>query len=381
MTIYNLYLDARYKDAQLKVRVTTGRKGARKTTLIPTGIFIDPKDWDDRRKRDKRNNSNNTRIFALCGEIDKYLNKCKDDGRKPDTQALKRLISGEDDGESFMAYYCKFRDTKSARTWEIYEATRKKLEAFGASSLTFEDFDAKTLKRFDDFLAKNSPSPNARAIHLRNIRAVFNAAIADEITECYPFRKFKITYEPTRKRSVSVDMMRHIIFDDCQFPRERDIFVLIFLLWGINMVDLSRLTTSSIVDGRLEYRRAKTGKLYSVKIEPEAMAIIDKYHKEGSDKLITFLGDYADYRNYNFRIDERLKKMYGGGISAYWARHTFATLLAELDTPIDTISLALGHSYGSKVTQVYINPDLRKADEAVRKLVDYVYGKSTVKVR
>lgn len=375
MTIYNLYLDARYKDAQLKVRVTTGRRGERKVALIPTGIFIDPKDWDDRRKRDKRNNANNTRIFALCGEIDKYLNKCKDDGRKPDIQALKRLISGEDDGTAFMPYFCKFRDTKSARTWEIYDATRKKLEAFGASSLTFEDFDAKTMKRFDDFLAKNSPSPNARAIHLRNIRAVFNAAIADEITECYPFRKFKISYEPTRKRSVSVDTLRHIIFDDCQFPRERDIFVLSFLLWGINMVDLSRLTAASVVDGRLEYRRAKTGKLYSVKIEPEAQAIIDKYHEDGSDKLITFLGEYKDYRNYIFRIDERLKKMYGGDISTYWARHTFATLLAELDTPIDTISLALGHSYGSRITQVYINPDLRKADEAVRRLINYVYRK------
>lgn len=375
MTIYNLYLDKRYKDAQLKVRVTTGRKGDRRTALIPTGIFIDPKDWDDRRKRDRKNNANNTRIFALCGEIDKYLNKCKDEGRKPDIQALKRLISGEDDGTAFMPYFCKFRDTKSARTWEIYDSTRKKLEAFGADGMTFEDFNAKTLKRFDEFLMKSSPSPNSRAVHFRNIRAVFNAAITDEVTECYPFRKFKITYEPTRKRSVSVDMMRHIIFDDCQFPKERDMFVLIFLLWGINMVDLSRLTTSSIVDGRLEYRRAKTGKLYSVKIEPEAQAIIDKYHKEGSDKLITFLGDYNDYRNYNFRIDERLKKMYGGGISAYWARHTFATLLAELDTPIDTISLALGHSYGSKVTQVYINPDLRKADEAVRRLIDYVYRK------
>lgn len=137
----------------------------------------------------------------------------------------------------------------------------------------------------------------------------------------------------------------------------------------------SRLTTASVVDGRLEYRRAKTGKLYSVKIEPEAQTIIDKYHEDGSDKLITFLGEYKDYRNYIFRIDERLKKMYGGDISTYWARHTFATLLAELDTPIDTISLALGHSYGSRITQVYINPDLRKADEAVRRLIDYVYKK------
>lgn len=379
MTIYNLYLDKRYQSTgkcQLKVRITTGVRGNRKTDIIPTGIYIDPKQWDDKRKRDRKNNANNTRIFALCGEIDKYLNKCRDEGRKPDVQAVKRLISGEDDGTAFMPYFCKFRDTKSARTWEIYEATRKKLETFGASSLTFEDFDAKTLKRFDDFLAKDSPSPNARAIHLRNIRAVFNAAIADEVTACYPFRKFRISYEPTRKRSLSMERMRSIIHDDCQYPRERDMFVLTFYLWGINMVDLSKLGTTSMVDGRLEYRRAKTGKLYSVKLEPEALEIISRYHEEGDTNLISFLGRYKDYRNYIYRIDERLKKMYGPDISTYWARHTFATLLAELDTPIDTISLALGHSYGSRITQVYINPDLRKADEAVRKLLDKIKEES-----
>ena len=123
----------------------------------------------------------------------------------------------------------------------------------------------------------------------------------------------------------------------------------------------------------MEYKRAKTGKLYSIKIEPEAQEIIEKYHVSGDDKLISFLGAYKNYKNYVFRIDERLKKMYGPDISTYWARHTFATLLAEMDVSIDTISMALGHSYGSKVTQVYVNPDLKKADEAVRKLLDLIY--------
>ena len=31
------------------------------------------------------------------------------------------------------------------------------------------------------------------------------------------------------------------------------------------------------MDGRLEYRRAKTGKFYSIKIEPEIQDILDRY--------------------------------------------------------------------------------------------------------
>lgn len=61
-------------------------------------------------------------------------------------------------------------------------------------------------------------------------------------------------------------------------------------------------------------------------------------------------------------------------LSSYWARHTYATLLAEIDTPVEVISMALGHSLGSRVTQIYILQDLRKVDEANRRLFDYVAG-------
>ena len=55
---------------------------------------------------------------------------------------------------------------------------------------------------------------NARAIHLRNIRAVFNKAIDEEVIglELYPFRRFKIEKERTRKRAVSLAQLR-VLFD------------------------------------------------------------------------------------------------------------------------------------------------------------------------
>lgn len=44
----------------------------------------------------------------------------------------------------------------------------------------------------------------------------------------------------------------------------------------------------------------------------------------------------------------------------------------ELDIPKDTISEALGHEYGSRITGVYIKYNRDKVDEANRKVIDYI---------
>jgi len=62
-------------------------------------------------------------------------------------------------------------------------------------------------------------------------------------------------------------------------------------------------------------------------------------------------------------------------LSTYWAQHTWATLAAELDIPDETISLALGHSSGNRVMNIYINRNQKKVDAAHRKLIDYILQK------
>ena len=201
-------------------------------------------------------------------------------------------------------------------------------------------------------------------------------------------RKFKIKKEETRKRSLSVEQLRLLMEYDCEEyqRRYRDMFVLMFYLIGINAVDLFLAKPDSVVNGRLEYKRAKTGKLYSVKIEPEAMEIIDRYR--GNQYLLNIMDEYKDYKNFLHRMGIALKeigemKRVGRGgkkvrtpvfpeISSYWSRHTWATIAAELDVPKETISEALGHSIGSEVTSIYIKFDRKKVDEANRKVIDYV---------
>ena len=156
-----------------------------------------------------------------------------------------------------------------------------------------------------------------------------------------------------------------------------------FYLIGINAVDL--FGAKEIRNGRLEYRRTKTGKLYSIKVEPEAMEIIQKY--KGNEHLLNIMDKYSDYRLFLVRMNASLKfigDVINGkdgkkqipprfpDISSYWARHTWATIAASLDIPKETISAALGHEIGSPITSIYIKFDQNKVDEANRKVIDYL---------
>ena len=63
-------------------------------------------------------------------------------------------------------------------------------------------------------------------------------------------------------------------------------------------------------------------------------------------------------------------------LSSNWARHTWATAASKIDIPKEVISKALGHGTGLAVTDIYIDFDNSKVDEANRRVLDYVlYGK------
>jgi plasmid maintenance system antidote protein VapI len=147
--------------------------------------------------------------------------------------------------------------------------------------------------------------------------------------------------------------------------RYLDAFRLVFYLIGINMIDLCRLT--KIERGYINYIRAKTSRPYSIKVEPEAMEIIDKYR--GQKYLIDVLERYSDYRTF---VNRELKKIEGYDfLTVYYAQHTWATMAAELDMPKETIAAALGHG-GYSVTDIYINFDKSKIAAANRRVIDYV---------
>ena len=293
---------------------------------------------------------------------------------------------------------------KSQRTREIYQVTIKKVLAFDshAESLSFEMVSKDWLSRFEAWLGSEAggcPSVNARSIHLRNVRAVFNDAIDNNVTAWYPFRTFKVKTEATKKRAVAVEVLRSLFSYPVSSSQAQyvDAFKLSFCLIGINLVDLLSLNADQLVDGRLSYRRSKTGRLYDIKVEPEASALITKYKGcfgrlvcwgEGRKHYTSFTNQMCrglksigctvkEWRTDNLGVYREVEVFRPAFpmLSSYVARHSWATIAASLDVSKDVIAHALGHG-GSSVTDIYIDFDLRKVDEANRRVLDWVfYGK------
>lgn len=285
---------------------------------------------------------------------------------------------------SFLPHFNKFAESRQAkRTQEIYKATIARMKAYSKnlSELDFEDITVEWLRAFDEFLAKTSPKKNARNIHFRNIRAVMKDAFKADMTAAHPFDRFNITAEPTRKRSFSTETIRKIFNAKVEPWQQKylDFFKLTFMLIGINVIDLCNAT--EINNGRLEYKRSKTHKLYSIKVEPEALEIINKY--SGEKKLLNMVEPYLDYRHFYNNLCIGLKKIREqleiDELTTYWARHSWATIARKLGVPVDDIALALGHhNKVHQTTFIYIDDDeiREKVDEANRKVLDWVlYGK------
>lgn len=325
---------------------------------------------DDLKIQLAKEGCSNTDVKIIKGKIQNVLFGVN---QKTEEVAINKTL--------FSNYFKDFAERKTnIRTHDIYWATLSRMLAFDANieKLTFEDITVRWLTDFDNFLAKTSPSQNARNIHFRNIRTVMNAAIDDELTTHYPFRRFKIKPVPTRKRSFSADAIQKIFTADGLEKWEikyLDFFKLSFMLIGINAVDLCNL--SEVTDGRIEYIRAKTHKPYSIKVEPEAMDIIERHL--GTKHLLDFTENYVKYKPFYNNLCKGLNsiktKLGLKELTTYWARHTWASIAYnDLGISRDIIAQSLGHGDNS-VTDIYLDKAQRLVDEANRRVLDWVlYG-------
>lgn len=368
-----------------------------KQIMIATQLSASEKEWNGNEYSVRAQNYKPRNIVAR-GIINKaetviFTLEQQEKLKSTTDKALKKLIedaisSKVENQKTFLYYLDEFVSKKTNQgTKSIYTTTRNKIEEYD-SHCTFESMDKSWLENFEAWMAKTM-KVNAYAIHLRNIRSVFNYAIDEEYTTLYPFRRFSIKKEETRKRSLTAEQLRLLRDYPCEEYqiRYRDMFMLMFYLIGVNAADLFNAKHSALVNGRFEYKRAKTGKLYSIKVEPEAQAIIEKY--KGKDYLLNIMDEYGNYKDFLHRmgiglkqIGETERKGLGGkksrnplfpDLSSYWARHTWATVAAELDVPKEVIAHALGHSWAnSTTTDIYIRFDMKKVDEANRKVIDFV---------
>lgn len=417
MASFKAFLDLREqrKDGlyPLKISVSAGRSIV---FQIPMKIYLPAESWNTQTCRVVRHESKSLYNLAIQERLillEKKIILIELSGQIANMSSLEvkaYLMTSEQMKNSnkgdMVTYYEKFiAKITNLSTKGIYLHTLQKIQQFEKRTISFKQIDKAWLLDFVRHLftqhldkrGRSIPgiqklSPNGVNLHLRNLRTVYNDAIAYGAAEAnwYPFKKFVMPSEEPPKLALPVKDLR-IIRD---YPAEEfcqrylDIFMLSFYLIGINIGDLLLLRRTDLVAGRIEFVRQKTKKRYSVKVEPEAMEIINRYR--GQRYLLSFMDKLIDYHSFLDKMDEHLKKFgpvkvdwkrHGKKtktglypfLSSYYARDTWATLASVLDVPEDTIAAALGH--GKKnVTKSYISFNMKKVDIANRLVLDFVSG-------
>ena len=397
----------------LKLRITHQRKAVH----ISLDVKIAPEQWNaeeekivEHKKASTLNDFITTKKTLAQAAIMKFgLNNNLDNFSANDLKIV--VESGGETatksmGHKFVPYFEKIRDAqKKKNTLTSYESTLRRMKLYDPllSTRTFEDLDEAYIRAMNEAWEKDGMKTNSRAVLMRNLRAVINKAIDDKLTTTYAFRKFSIEKAPTAKRNLSLQELRLLrdypIVNQFQ-EKYRDIFMLCFYMRGINMVDLAQLTKENIRAGRINYIRSKTGKFYSVKIEPEMKKIFDKY--KGQDFLLDICDGAkneneirAKYEGFLQRMDRGLKKIgpytrkgLGGKkhikpllpeLSQYWSRHTTATMMANMGYREEIIVCSLGHEHKNKTTNIYIEYNEVEVDKANRALIDYVNKEDDVR--
>lgn len=383
MATIKLYLDTRRAkaDGTFSIRLAVNNHG--ETAFISLGQSVKKDEWDKRQCRIKKRPDRDFLNDYLRDRYDYYnrilmrLQMSEDYRGDISARQLRDNIIREAAGKKsatlkdmFVRYTSREMGNKTKKN---YSVTWNTIAQFDKTSetLLLDDISRDWLERYNLFLLNIGNCHNTRTVRIRHIAAVFNYAIDNELTTNYPFRRLDLSIEPTKKRDLKVEELREVFSANVKEKGRKllDAFKVMFLLIGINVHDLYNLTRDNIVDGRLEYKRLKTGKQYSILIQPEVIEIMNRY--PGKDRLFSFCEHYANASSFAMVTNILLKKI-RAGLTTYYARHTWATLAFKLGVPKDTISLALGHSFGARVTGTYINADLSRVDEANRKVIDYV---------
>jgi integrase len=254
----------------------------------------------------------------------------------------------------------------------VYKMSLSVLSKNTNLSIPFSKFSYKDLLLLESKLYKNGMSANGIGVYMRSFRAICNKAINMDLIgyEWYPFRKFKIKKEKTTPRVLSIIEMRSYFNYPIQpthlFYKSWLIGKLILMLRGINLKDLLLLSNKNIKGNRIIYKRAKTGKIYSIKITNEVAEILKQFTLNNT--LLGILSD-ADLLDKEKLVDIHVQKRkvinshlskigkmleVNEAISTYVFRYSYANIAKQLGYSKDLIAEALGHEYGNSVTGIYL---------------------------
>ena len=245
------------------------------------------------------------------------------------------------------------------------------------------------LKGYEKWMTDNGRSLTTVGMYVRALRTIFNMAIENEVIDAskYPFKKYTIPAPQKISRTLKKEEIKQIINYTAKRDADAvalDYWVFSFISNGMNFKDIALLKYGNINGDFLEFRRAKTKRTTNnsslpimVPLDENLSYIIKKRgnkSKKKEDYIFPILKhgltpqqEYDHIKTFVRNTNKRLTRVgielgLSLKVTSYVARHCFATIQKNNNTPLAYISEALGHS-NLKTTQNYFG---RFEDEGLK---------------
>ncbi|MEI6059431.1 MAG: site-specific integrase [Bacteroidota bacterium] len=275
-------------------------------------------------------------------------------------------------------YSTELRKQTRVGTANNYDSTaysfRKYCSDNNLTTLYYNDITVDFLNNYEAWMLNKNHNLTTVGIYLRNIRAILNIAIRNDLIkkDSYPFGrgKFEIPAGRSVKKALTVQDVGKIFnypaLDGTTIQRQRDYWIFSYLCNGINMKDIARLRYRNIDKESITFIRAKTErkqrsnqKTVVIPLTTEIENIILRWGNQNISKdeyIFPILRDNLTPEKELALIQQAIKTLnkylrrialelkIEKDVSSYTARHSFATVMKRSGASTEFISESLGHS-------------------------------------
>lgn len=269
-----------------------------------------------------------------------------------------------------------------ASTAYLYKCGLNSFKSY-QDELSFHEITPEFLKEYQKWMLSEGNSYTTIGIYTRQLRALFNEAVASGNInkDLYPFgrRKYEIPTGRNVKKALPISDIEKIYSYDPQTKSEekyRDLWLFSYFANGMNIKDIIQLKYKDIHNNQIVFNRAKTintsrknPKPVVAALIPEIVTIIDKWGstpRTPENFVFPYLIDGLSaereveikrqlIKQINKYIRSIAKKVgIEKDVTTYTARHSFATVLKRSGAPVEFISESLGHK-DIRTTEDYLD--------------------------
>ena len=243
----------------LFVKVSEGKKRATKSL----GLSIRAQFWNFEKNEPKKSCPNREALIKMIeSKKQQYLEQVidfKNEDKNFTPQSLvdkmENTVVPQTVGEYLLKQIEIMKVEKRIGNAKVYRSTYNSLFAFcGNLNISFASIDVAWLRRYETFLKSRENSSNTIGIRFRELRALYNKAIEDNLVheKNYPFKRFKVARfcKKTSKRAIKKEDIKRIMNVDLRLITKyhspllylsKDLFLFSYLGCGINLIDIAYL--------------------------------------------------------------------------------------------------------------------------------------------